>query len=334
MPTAAELLHGYSPALAALSATTEAPRAAEALFGPSAALRALETRYVRTPAGAARYGLPIGSPIGAATKTAGKAAKAAASGAAKVAVVEKPHTHESILAHAETLSDADLERLHQAIAEMHHARQAKAAAAAVPRASGSHVPSPPDKRAAPVESAIFQAYQELKRPHSDYVGLADLRERLDQQGFSREQVDEVLRSSPAVEVLPESNQKTLTARDRAASIRVGGQDSHLVYFSPSYRPPAGPAVAKAAPAKGPVGAGTSEHVAHLESIANQVSKTNYADQADAARQYLARLKGPELTALAKHLGVRYDVGTVAKKRARIYDLVVGGRVQHYQQMAI
>ncbi|OLE21672.1 MAG: hypothetical protein AUG49_21435 [Catenulispora sp. 13_1_20CM_3_70_7] len=69
-----------------------------------------------------------------ARKTARAAAKTTG-GAARV--VEKPHTHESILAHAHTMSDEDLAKLHHAIAGMHHDRQVKAAAKAMPSTAAS-----------------------------------------------------------------------------------------------------------------------------------------------------------------------------------------------------
>src|SRR5213593_2359796 len=82
MPAAAQALYGYSPAADVLtthSRVAASVTASELLF-TSAALRAMETRYVRTAAGVARYGLPIGSPIGGGgARVAKKAAKAAAS---------------------------------------------------------------------------------------------------------------------------------------------------------------------------------------------------------------------------------------------------------------
>src|SRR5436309_416489 len=119
--------------------------AADLIWGPSAAARALETRHVRTPAGAKRYGLPIGTPIDAASKAAGKGAKAAA-GAGRAL------SHEDVVAHAHTLSDEDLARLHEAIAELHHGRQAKAAVVA-------HAPGA--EHGGSVEGRIHAAYKDL-----------------------------------------------------------------------------------------------------------------------------------------------------------------------------
>jgi hypothetical protein len=34
--------------------------------------------------------------------------------------------------------------------------------------------------------------------------------------------------SPGVSLIPEENQKTLTAEDRAAAVEIGDQDKHLI----------------------------------------------------------------------------------------------------------
>ncbi len=44
-------------------------------------------------------------------------------------------------------------------------------------------------------------------------------------------MDTVLRRmdrSPRVNLIPEENQKTLTSEDRAAAVKIGGQDNHLL----------------------------------------------------------------------------------------------------------
>jgi hypothetical protein len=61
------------------------------------------------------------------------------------------------------------------------------------------------------------------------VGLADLREKL--FGVPREAVDaelERMASSQGVHIQAESNQKALTEADRAAAVRFGGDERHLL----------------------------------------------------------------------------------------------------------
>gem|GEM_PF-4038987 len=63
----------------------------------------------------------------------------------------------------------------------------------------------------------------------ELVSLADLRPRL--AGVARPDVDAALvtlSSAPGVRIIPESNQKTLTAAERAAAVSIGNQDRHLI----------------------------------------------------------------------------------------------------------
>lgn len=77
--------------------------------------------------------------------------------------------------------------------------------------------------------------QQGKRP-GDWVMLTDLRPDV---GGHRPHVDAALvrmgrgdyrgpRGYNDVSIVPESNQKTLTAYDRAAAVRIGNQDNHLI----------------------------------------------------------------------------------------------------------
>jgi hypothetical protein len=80
-----------------------------------------------------------------------------------------------------------------------------------------------------VEAVIRGAYRELAGATGGWVGLAELREKL--LGVSREAVDaelERMASTPGVHVQAESNQKTLTEADRAAAVRFGGDERHLL----------------------------------------------------------------------------------------------------------
>ncbi|MDX6741151.1 hypothetical protein [Actinocorallia sp. A-T 12471] len=78
-------------------------------------------------------------------------------------------------------------------------------------------------------SLIRRAYWELAREPQDWVPLSALRALLGD--LSRSVVDEELRSmvrSPGVHLVPQADQRNLTAADRAAAVRVGGEDNHLL----------------------------------------------------------------------------------------------------------
>lgn len=101
-------------------------------------------------------------------------------------------------------------------------------------------PAPPTSQGQPgqvipisgnVDSAIMRAFNSLKQPGSDYVSLANLRDRLG--GFSRSDVDGALRklaTSGRLGLLPEENQKALTPRQSKAALRYGDEDNHYVYL--------------------------------------------------------------------------------------------------------
>ncbi|WP_424187573.1 hypothetical protein ACOBQX_07150 [Actinokineospora sp. G85] len=71
------------------------------------------------------------------------------------------------------------------------------------------------------------AYAGLAEP-GDYVSLAALREAV---GGDRAEVDRALLEldeQAGVSLIPEANRKSLTAAQRAAALRVGGEDKHLL----------------------------------------------------------------------------------------------------------
>ncbi|MEC3974099.1 hypothetical protein [Amycolatopsis sp. H20-H5] len=85
-------------------------------------------------------------------------------------------------------------------------------------------PLPPD-----LEGRIRAAYEELAERPKAWVSLTDLRPLLD--GSPRVEVDEVLLrldGTPEVTIIPEANRKTLTAKDHAAAITIGGEQNHLI----------------------------------------------------------------------------------------------------------
>ncbi|MCG5471443.1 hypothetical protein LADH09A_005436 [Micromonospora sp. LAH09] len=76
---------------------------------------------------------------------------------------------------------------------------------------------------------IRAAYNNLAPRPGDYIALAALRAAL--EGVSDPQIDAALidlNRAPDVHLVPESNQKTLTAEQRAAAVSIGNQDKHLL----------------------------------------------------------------------------------------------------------
>jgi hypothetical protein len=86
----------------------------------------------------------------------------------------------------------------------------------------------PGHQADDLETRIRKAYHKLAVRPKAWVSLTDLRPLV---GASKAEVDDVLRQmnrTPEVSVTPEANQRALTAEDRAAAIRIGNEDSHLL----------------------------------------------------------------------------------------------------------
>ena len=101
--------------------------------------------------------------------------------------------------------------------------------------SQASVPAPgaaPQPAAHPgtdLQTRIRQAYGSLARHPGAWVSLTALRPMLGDA--STADVNDALRrleQAPDVNIVPESNQKTLTAEDRAAAVRIGDQDKHLL----------------------------------------------------------------------------------------------------------
>jgi hypothetical protein len=100
------------------------------------------------------------------------------------------------------------------------------ASAALPASSPAPPATPPD---VDVEARVRTAYQELAAQPGGWVKLAPVRQRLGD--LPRAEVDAVLvemSRQQGVAIVPESNQKTLSAEDRGSAVRIGGQDKHLL----------------------------------------------------------------------------------------------------------
>lgn len=98
------------------------------------------------------------------------------------------------------------------------------------RLADIYAAEPPDSPApATLGERIVAAFRELAGEDPDWVPLLALRERLG--GEDRAEVDKALTELHAareVELIPESNQKTLTDADREAAIWLGGEYRHLI----------------------------------------------------------------------------------------------------------
>ena len=85
-----------------------------------------------------------------------------------------------------------------------------------------------------LDARIRSAYRTLAVAPNGWVGLADLRAALGHAG--RAEVDSALvrlARQPGVRLIPVANLKSLTARDRDAAIRVGGEDNHVIAIEAS-----------------------------------------------------------------------------------------------------
>lgn len=78
------------------------------------------------------------------------------------------------------------------------------------------------------EGRVREAYDRLAGRTGDWVPLAQLRDLL--SDLSRAEVDAALVALNRADgaLIPEGNQKTLTAADREAAITIGDQDKHLL----------------------------------------------------------------------------------------------------------
>ncbi|MDG4780957.1 hypothetical protein O7614_15025 [Micromonospora sp. WMMD961] len=80
-----------------------------------------------------------------------------------------------------------------------------------------------------VEALVRSTYRELATAPGAWVGLADVRDRL--ADTDRAALDAALRAMVGredVRIIPVANTKSLTARDRAAAVRIGNEDNHAL----------------------------------------------------------------------------------------------------------
>ncbi|WP_328654848.1 hypothetical protein OG598_14080 [Micromonospora sp. NBC_00330] len=85
-----------------------------------------------------------------------------------------------------------------------------------------------------VEALVRSAYRDLATAPGAWVGLADIRDRL--ADTDRAALDAALRAMVGredVRIIPVANTKSLTARDRAAAVRIGNEDNHALAIGPA-----------------------------------------------------------------------------------------------------
>ncbi|MEU0529906.1 hypothetical protein [Amycolatopsis tolypomycina] len=86
----------------------------------------------------------------------------------------------------------------------------------------------------PLADRIRVAYRELVKEPRGWVGLGQLRSKLG--GAAAAEVNAALlelSSTGEAHLVPEENRKALTAADREAAIRIGGEDNHLISIEAS-----------------------------------------------------------------------------------------------------
>lgn len=80
-----------------------------------------------------------------------------------------------------------------------------------------------------LEARIRQVYHSLADEPGGWVKHTAVRQKLgDVPGEALDEAFRLLGQAEDVEMMPEANQKTLTAEDRRDAVRVGGQDTHLI----------------------------------------------------------------------------------------------------------
>jgi hypothetical protein len=85
-----------------------------------------------------------------------------------------------------------------------------------------------------VESRIRAVYQDLVSEPGQWLGLADLRDRL--SGLDPSAVNDTLRAMAqmkGVRIIPVANSRALDTRDREAALRMGGEDHNALAIDPA-----------------------------------------------------------------------------------------------------
>lgn len=184
-------------------------------------------------------------------------------------------------------------------------RATKAAKAAAPDLTGARgLSSDPAVRAVQIENRVREAYRQIPKNRQRWVNIADIREHPALAGLDRAEVDRALKGlvgQRGAFLEPEMNQSALTARDRAAAVRTGGENVHFVKLEdPSPRP----LPAAAAPAKATKKAVPRKAPAAPEPWATDLAaQLRTATSREEARALLEPLTVPKMRQVADAAGV-------------------------------
>lgn len=121
-----------------------------------------------------------------------------------------------------------LTRSHLALPDVFRPDGETPAAAPRPQEPPQEAPQEPPQ-ALDLPGRIRAAYRKLARDPQDLVSLTQLRPLLG--AAPRDEVDAALRRmsrARQANLVPQANQKTLSQADRAAAVRIGNEDCHLV----------------------------------------------------------------------------------------------------------
>lgn len=88
-----------------------------------------------------------------------------------------------------------------------------------------------------IERDIWRAYQLLATRPAHHIKLSRIADFTDIAPDSWDRVLTAMNHQKCVHLTPESNQQTLADYDRAAAVRIGGEDRHLISFDGDYQPP-------------------------------------------------------------------------------------------------
>ncbi|MEV0590125.1 hypothetical protein [Nonomuraea cavernae] len=131
-----------------------------------------------------------------------------------------------------------LERTHQRLADVFQPTEVETAEAPAREDPAGETPAEkapagetPAGEPGGLEARVRAAYTELAAEPGTWVSLTRLRPLLGDA--PRQQVDETLvrmERLADVNLVPESNQKALTAQDREAAVIIGDQDKHLLWI--------------------------------------------------------------------------------------------------------
>lgn len=151
---------------------------------------------------------------------------------------------------------------------------------------------------------VREAFAELKAPGNEWVGLADIREKLESRGLNREQQDaafrDMLSRDSDVRIIPVANTKALKPRDHLAAFELGGSPVHAMSIREENR-------RSQSVVREPVESNRSEQEIRieLEALRDQLRVTTDAQQRKALEQRISQLVPPGGQATAENVRAAY-----------------------------